>query len=143
MDLKNLSGVGVDSVKLRTALAHDPCLGFNYTKTAKECRACLAPVIIAGKLMLMNEACASWSVGATPGTIQRLTSQEVLDRLTAGATPDAIFSEILGSADPIATGDLARQVLVDRLAYLKWKGLTVPKVPHKKELIRVHRQKTY
>lgn len=119
---------------LNTAV--DPCFGKQFAKSAKTCIECRAPVLIEGKIKLMREVCAARSRGAdTPFELQKLSTRDVVQRLERGDTLQMIFREIIGGAPEEVAGPAARQLLVDRLLYLKSTGTSVPDVPKTKELL--------
>ena len=98
----------------------DVCFGKSFAKSVKECIECRAPVIQNGKLMLMRDVCAMVCLGEDKKIeIKKLTSKEVLDRLERGVSLVVIFREILGDAPVAHAGGQARQLLVDRLLYLR------------------------
>jgi hypothetical protein len=101
------------------ARGDDVCFGKHFAKTASECIQCRAPVIKDGKLLLMKDLCAMTVLGEKKLEIVKLTSKEVLERLERGVDLRTIFREILGSAPVTHAGATARQLLVDRLMYLR------------------------
>lgn len=115
----------------------DPCFGKVFAKSAQACIDCRCPVLMGGKIRLMREVCAAKSRGAeSPMDLQRLTSQDVLQRLERGEPLPMIFAAILADAPPELAAASARQLLMDRLVYLKSTGLPVPEVPRAKELLK-------
>lgn len=115
----------------------DPCFGKYYAKTAPECVMCVAPVVIDGKVRLMRDVCAARSKGAENTVdLERLTSRDVAQRIERGEPLHTIFAAILGDAPPEIAASAARQILVDRLLYLKSTGARIPEeVPRVKELL--------
>jgi hypothetical protein len=147
VDLKNwsistlateLTLVGSDkSLEFQEYLqSDDPCFGEHYAKRAEECKNCTAPVIVNGRLVLLNELCEARTKGADdPLQLKRLTSQDVLDRLQSGASILDIFDEILADNDLDDAAVQARSILAARLRYLqKEYDLPVPSAPKTKEL---------
>lgn len=117
----------------------DPCFGKSFAKSAPECINCRAPVLIQGKVRLVRDICAARMRGAkSPMELHRLTSTEVQQRLERGDSIAAIFNEILGDTPFELGGAIARQLLVDRLLYLKG---NYPQVPRAKELYKPKEQK--
>lgn len=114
----------------------DPCFGKGFAKTAAACIECRAPVLIDGKVRLMRELCAAKCKGVeSPMDLHHLTSRDVAQRLERGEPIAAIFRSILGDVPPDIGATSARQVLVDRLLYLKTTGFPVPVVPRAKDLL--------
>lgn len=131
--------VGADRELFRQYLEeHDPCFGFDFAKTADECKACTAPVVIDGELYLLREVCKDVSAGAdTPTDLNRLTSQDVRRRRVQGKSVEDIFWEIVGDSDPRVAGVEARSILYSRFKYLHDEyGLPMPDIPRTDELIR-------
>ena len=77
----------------------------------------------------------------SPGLLQPLTTREVLSRLESGKTVEEIFHELLGEGDPELLGQAAREILYNRLYYMKTTlGLPTPTLPPLEELkSHVHR----
>ena len=125
------------------ASGKDVCFGKFYAKSNPVCQACRAPVAHAGKVVLLKELCSALCAKqSTIARLNKLTSQEVLERLERQVPLSQIFREILGKAPVKQLGAEARQLLVDRLNYLNhFLKIEVPKVPRLKELCQddVHR----
>lgn len=123
---------------LRVLKERVPCFGKDFAKTAKECRSCLAPVVVQGKLHLLREICQARSRGAaTYAQLVILTTQDVIERLERGKGVEEIFAEVLGDADPDLQAAAARQLISLRLVYMKRDlGLPTPKLPPRKELLK-------
>jgi hypothetical protein len=113
----------------------DICFGKLFAKTAPECINCRAPVLIEGKIALCKDACAMHTLGASTVSLNKLSSQAVLERLEKGLGLPVIFREILGNAPPGVAAAAARQLLVDRLLYLKTIGFDHFPVPKTKDLL--------
>lgn len=114
----------------------DLCFGKYYAKTVFECINCRAPAILEGRIVLLKEICAMKTAGtSSPLKLKKLNSQQVMERLEKGESLSSIFKEILGSAPPGQAAAAARQLLVDRLSYLKTVGFAAPEVPRTKELL--------
>lgn len=129
---------------LQKLLENDPCFGKHYAKTNDTCKRCRMPVVKDGQLVLMKEACRAETEGTTVGPLKRLTSQDVLDRLSRGDEPFTIWVEILAGKDPTTSyGSEARNLLASRLRYLQNEyELDVPELPYTKVLRkRFHREK--
>ena len=114
----------------------DVCFGKSFAKSAPECISCRAPVVFQGRLHLMKEICAAKVLGsAGVEHINKIPARVVLERFESGASVFDVFREIVGDSTVEHTGALARQVLVDRLAYLTSIGFKAPEVPRTKVLI--------
>lgn len=116
---------------------HDLCFGRLFAKTAPECISCRAPVSMpSGEIKLLKEVCAAQCLGPSAEVkLNRITSQEVMERLERGETFVQLFRTILGDAHPGLAATAARQLLVDRLVYLKAIGMETPPVPKTKVLL--------
>ena len=115
----------------------DPCFGKAFARSTAICIECRAPVVIEGKIRLMREVCSAKQRGADQlADLHRLTSREVLQRLERGDSITAIFKEILGDLPPEMGGAAARQLLVDRLVYLKTVGVATNPVPSYKAILK-------
>lgn len=130
------------AARFRELVASDAdCFGQRYASSSAECRACVAPVRVDDRVLLVNEACRAAAhgrpLGTAGGDIVRLTSSDVAERLAAQRSVPEIFAEIVGSGDmsePLAR--TARRFLYDRLYYLdREKGLPVPELPSLEELM--------
>lgn len=121
----------------------DPCFGRLHSKASSECKICLAPVIYEGRLFLMNEICEARTHGAQdPSQLLKLTSRDILQRLEAGQSVQAIFEEILKDNDPHTMGTLARNLIAGRFQYIQNElGVPVPKLPRAKALASNVRRK--
>lgn len=134
-------GLDVPAEVITERLRSGSCFGDLYAKSAEECKACTAPVIVDGTLLLMKEACRAATAETAPGELLRLTSQQVLRRWEEGRSVPDIFREILNGADPEAYGTDAREILYRRFRYLTKKDpedavTAVPDIPPTKELIK-------
>ncbi len=115
----------------------DLCFGRHFAKTNTECISCRAPVILQGKVVLMRDVCAMKCSGkSTPAKLNRLTSTQVMERIERGTSVKEMFKEILGESDPAVVASAARQMLIDRLTYLKTIGVETPEVPKTKDLLK-------
>lgn len=115
----------------------DPCFGKSFAKSSKECQACLLPVLMDGRILLLNDLCSQTRKAGgvlTGDRLLPLTSQEVRERLGQGASPEDLFASILGEADPKILGGEARRLLKTRLTYLRQQGTPVPDLPPLSEL---------
>lgn len=114
----------------------DPCFGRHFAKTVEACKRCRAPVIMEGQVYLLLEVCRGVSEGQDrPHRLNRLTSQDVFQRLQEGATTQDIFEEILAQNDPDVAAVAARQILARRLRYLERKHeVPVPDLPKTEQL---------
>lgn len=114
----------------------DLCFGKYFAKSTHECIICRAPVVMDKKLYLMKEVCAMKCTGnGSVAKLNRLTAREIMERLERGATLASIFREILGSASPDLMASAARQLLVDRMVYLKTVGFDPGPIPRTKDLL--------
>lgn len=114
----------------------DVCFGKMYSKTNPSCVECRAPVAINGRIALLKEVCAAKCAGVEePYRLNSLSSNEVLKRLEQGQSYAQVFKEILGSNPPELAASAARQMLVDRLVYLKSVGFECQPVPRAKFLL--------
>ena len=140
MESLPLQAVGVPQELFDSYLPNDPCFGRRYAKSVRECQECLLPVVMEGRLHLLNEVCKARTEGLKKiSPITRLTSQDILERLNAGVSAREIFEEILGDADPATAAVEARTLLKVRMMYLQRKtGLPMPALPPTKELLDVH-----
>lgn len=115
----------------------DPCFGKAFARSTPQCIECRAPVLVDGRILLMRELCVMRMRGAqTPMQLHHLTSRDVLQRLERGESLPAIFAEILGDAAPDLMASTARQLLVDRVLYLRSTGMTIGDVPRVKEMLK-------
>jgi hypothetical protein len=121
---------------LRYMLEDDPCFGRKYAKTASECDRCRAPVLLDGKVSLLNEVCKSVTEDdTTPVQIKKLTSKQVLDKVRSGLSPVEIIEHMTGGDPSYREVVEARGLLASRMAYLKHqKNLPVPDIPTIKEI---------
>jgi len=140
--LLKLVGANEDDGRFARYLeADDPCFGRHFAKSATECQVCLCPVVLDGRLLLLREVCQARCAGTNAGSIKRLTSQQILESLTKGATPTDLWLDILNGSDPGEFGAEARLLLADRLWYLaNHRGVSKITVPKLKELRSVHDQ---
>lgn len=113
----------------------DICFGKHFAKTAQACIACRSPVLVNGKVLVFRDLCVMKCVGSTNITLNKLTSKQVMERLERGESLASIFAEILGDVHPGVAASQARQVLVDRLVYLKTVGIDPGPVPLTKDLL--------
>lgn len=114
----------------------DICFGKLFAKTSPDCIACRAPSIFKGRVILTKELCAMKCAGsADPIRINKLSSQDVMERLERGSSYSAIFREILDKAPADQAAPMARQLLVDRMMYLKTIGVDKGPVPRTKDLL--------
>ena len=135
MDLQELDFIGGDSALFRRYLEEDdPCFGRSFAKSAIECQQCTRPVVFEGKVTLLSDVCRAFFTGGSANVIRRLTTREVETRLKNGKSIKSIFIDILNGCDVRELGAAARQLLYDRLWYLK-QTQPVPDLPKLKELI--------
>lgn len=147
--------VGGNTAAFRKLLSElDPCFGQNYAKTVLTCRECICPVIVNGKVELLNDVCreatrqnkekakaggtttVSTSKGGAPPTLNKMSYADVSRALQAGKTWFDLFVEVLGDADPEEYATDAREFLYGAQYYIRktW-DLPVAKVPKRKELL--------
>lgn len=135
-----LEFIGGDSEKFNEYIyTNDPCFGKYFAKSAAECKACITPVIVDGQLKLLRDVCQAVCAQAPIGVIVRLSAQQVLQRLQAGKNVAAIWLEMVGTADAQTVGAEVRQILYDRLWWLKNQGHLVPTLPKTSELLECTR----
>jgi hypothetical protein len=129
-------GVNNNEKAVKYLLEEDPCFGRQYAKTAAECSRCRAPVLLNGKVSLLNEVCKSLTQEDTiPVQVKKLTSKQVIDKIQAGLSPTEIISEMVGDEPSYQQVKEARTLLAVRMSYIKNnKNLPVPEVPTLREL---------
>lgn len=113
----------------------DPCFGKHFAKSAPECKECLAPVVVEGKLLFLRDLCEARTHGAdTPDHLVRLTTNDVIVRLDHGKSLQEIYAEILGDSTSEVTAKAARSLLAARLSRMRFLELPTPALPPLKDL---------
>jgi len=125
----------------RFRVLEEDCFGKSYNKQAAECKVCIAPLLVDGRVVLCNEVCAAYCKGDTyKGGLNRLSSNDVAERLEKGASVADIFTEVLGAAQPEEYYKAARMLLYNRLRHLQQvKGMVTPALPPREELLHAVR----
>jgi hypothetical protein len=135
--------IGGDSEKFNRFLeSDDPCFGKRFSKSSPECKGCLCPVIVAGKLHTLNEVCAARSKGgAAPGACKNLMSSDVLRRLAEGCTIYDVFVEMVEGQPLETAAPVARALLYRRLRNIRsGHDLPLPELPTLEDLKTYARQ---
>lgn len=103
-------------------------------------------MIFEGEFFFLRDLCGAQSRGErSPTSLKRLTSRDIISRLSLGKTPEEIFMEVLGDADLDGHGGDARALIANRFTYIsRDMELPVPDLPYLKELktyVRNHKER--
>lgn len=82
--------IGGNTAAFKTLLQKlDPCYGKRYAKSAKACQECLCPVVIGGKVRLLNELCRE-ATGAREEAIERRKQEREALKVRRAAAPPVV-----------------------------------------------------